>query len=581
MTVPFQPAAGMLFGEFRIVRPLSAGGMGAVYVAEQTSTGKLRALKLMHPQLCADPRLRERFEQEARVGALVESDHVVQVIGAGVDQASGVPWLAMELLEGEDLAARLKRCGLFSPQDLYDIFRQLCHALGAAHRAGVVHRDLKPQNIFLAKSHSATAPWSVKVLDFGIARIAAEASTMATASLGTPLWMAPEQTEARAAITPATDVWPLGLIAFAMLTGRMYWRAANDPMGIAMPVLLREILLEPIELASMRATALGRAGCIVHPFDAWFARCVARDPSQRFPTAQDAFDALRPALFIDPRSVRPVAVMSSRPPAGPLGGAPASRGAASGAAGAPESQRARAVDAVDATARGASPTSAPASAAPAEGPRKGRWGLPLLAVALLGGAAAAAIAFYVSGGQREVPEPQGPPEREPASLAAPDPGSGEAVRPPAPAGSEEATAVDQKPAPAALPRATRPSPERGAPTSAPASASASAPASGAASAPATTAAPSAARPFDHAAAHASLQQKAAGARIHCKGKAGPKAVTARVFFNPSGAVQRVSTDPQIAATPSALCAQMLLSSARVPPFDGSELQAVSTTVAIE
>ncbi|WP_155798013.1 serine/threonine-protein kinase, partial [Sorangium cellulosum] len=304
MIAPFQPAVGMLFGEFRIVRPLSAGGMGAVYVAEQASTGQLRALKLMHPQLCADTRLRERFEQEARVGALVESDHIVQVIGAGVDQASGVPWIAMELLDGEDLSVRMRRCGLFSPQDMHEIFRQLCHALGAAHRAGVVHRDMKPQNIFLAKKSSATAPWSVKVLDFGIARVAAEANTMATASLGTPLWMAPEQTEARGQIAPATDVWALGLIAFAMLTGRMYWRAANDPMGTAMPVLLREILIEPLDPASVRATALGRAGCIVHPFDAWFARCVARDPAERFPTAQDAFDALGPALFVDPRLAR-------------------------------------------------------------------------------------------------------------------------------------------------------------------------------------------------------------------------------------------------------------------------------------
>ncbi|MGK3986764.1 protein kinase [Sorangium sp. So ce136] len=590
MIAPFQPAAGMLFGEFRIVRPLSAGGMGAVYVAEQASTGMLRALKLMHPQLCADTRLRERFEQEARVGALVESDHVVQVIGAGIDAASGVPWLAMELLDGEDLSLRMRRCGLFSPQDMYEIFRQLCHALGAAHRAGVVHRDMKPQNIFLAKKSSATAPWSVKVLDFGIARVAAEANTMATASLGTPLWMAPEQTEARGQITPATDVWALGLIAFAMLTGRMYWRAANDPMGTAMPVLLREILIEPLDAASVRATALGRAGCIVHPFDAWFARCVAREPSHRFPTAQDAFDALGPALFADPRAVR--APISVTPPGAAITGAgsplslsgptevsldtqrppPATGGARGRPSLAAEPVAARSSSPSSGARPGASvpPASAPllASSAPAEGPRKpSRWGPLLLAFCLLGGATLAAVAYRAGSARREVRLAQRLPTPAHPTLASAG-GDARATALASEKEKEKAAAPPHNPMPLLLPKAPRPSRDADAP------ATPSQPA-------ATTPRSAAARPFDHAAAHAALQQKGANARIHCKGKAGPKAVAARVFFNPAGAVQRVSIEPQVATTQSGLCVQMMLSSARVPAFDGTELQQVSTTVAIE
>ncbi|WP_438032240.1 serine/threonine-protein kinase [Sorangium sp. So ce204] len=598
MVAPFQPAVGMLFGEFRIVRPLSAGGMGAVYIAEQASTGKLRALKLMHPQLCADARLRERFEQEARVGALVESDHVVQVIGAGVDAASGVPWLAMELLEGEDLSQRMRRSGLLSAQDVHEIFRQLCHALGAAHRAGVVHRDMKPQNVFLAKTQSATARWSVKVLDFGIAKIAAEASTMATASLGTPLWMAPEQSDPRGQISPATDVWALGLIAFALLTGRMYWRAANDPMGTAMPVLLREILFEPIDPASVRATALGRAGCIVHPFDAWFARCVAREPSQRFQTAQEAFDALGPALFVnplDPRSVRaaggaisvvPFSAAAALTPAGA-----ASRLSmtgptemASDARRAPSSPAAAGASSSPAGA-GASPspvsarppvTPAPvlASSAPPEAPRKpARWGPLLLACSLAGGVATAAISFYAGRAQGDVRLVQRLPV--PARPTVVSPGRGGEARSPALAGDANDTsgAGERQPspgprdAPAPAPAPRSPRPTRG----------------GAAPAATATAAPqpSAARPFDRGAAHAALQAKGAAARIHCKGKAGPKAVTARVFFNPAGAVQRISSEPQVAMTPAGSCVQMLLGSARVPAFDGSELQDVTTTVGIE
>ncbi|WP_437596581.1 serine/threonine-protein kinase [Sorangium sp. So ce590] len=584
MIAPIQPAAGMLFGEFRIVRPLSAGGMGAVYIAEQASTGKLRALKLMHPQLCADTRLRERFEQEARVGALVESDHIVQVIGAGIDPASGVPWLAMELLEGEDLAQRMKRCGPLPPQEVHEIFQQLCHALGAAHRAGVVHRDMKPQNVFLAKTHSATAPWSVKVLDFGIAKIAAEASTMATASLGTPLWMAPEQTETRGQIAPATDVWALGLIAFAMLTGRTYWRAANDPMGTAMPVLLREILFEPIDPASTRATALGSAGSIVHPFDAWFARCLAREPSQRFQTAQEAFDALGPALFVDPRgaaiSVAPPGIAAAAVTAagtasrlsmtGPTEVAADAQRPPSAAPGArwgapPSSQPA------DRSRQGASspPASAPAlaSSAPAEAPPRPAWWRPMLLLAggLLGGAAAAAaLAFATGRTPRDVELVQRLPA--PAHPMVVSTGRGDEARPPAPAaGADGADAQQPAPGPrhgpVLLPKAPRPSREGGA--------------------PATTAQPSAARPFDHAAAHAALQRKGSTAPVHCKGREGPKAVTARVFFNPAGAVQRIGIDPRVAMTPAGSCVHMVLGSTRVPPFDGNELQEVSTTVAIE
>ncbi|WP_437934864.1 protein kinase domain-containing protein [Sorangium sp. So ce341] len=592
MIAPLQPAVGMLFGEFRIVRPLSAGGMGAVYIAEQASTGKLRALKLMHPQLCADTRLRERFEQEARVGALVESDHIVQVIAAGVDAASGVPWLAMELLEGEDLAQRMKRSGLLAPKDVHEIFRQLCHALGAAHRAGVVHRDMKPQNVFLAKSNSATAPWSVKVLDFGIAKIAAEASTMATASLGTPLWMAPEQSDARGQITPATDVWALGLIAFAALTGRMYWRAANDPMGTAMPVLLREILFEPIDPASTRATALGRAGCVVHPFDAWFARCLAREPAQRFQSAQEAFDALGPALFVDPRSVRPPAAAISVTPPGiaaavtPAGTAsPLSMtGPTEMATDVPRSADARAGGGggastapppADRSRPGASfpPASAPAlaSSAPAPAPSRPAMWKPmlLLALGLLGGAAAA-LALSTGRARREVQVAQAQRLPEPARPTVISAGRGDEARPAADGADAEQPPPGPRhgPVPVLLPKAPRPSREAGA------TAAASAAQPGAAQ-------PGAARPFDHAAAHAALQRKGSTAPIHCRGKEGPKAVTARVYFNPAGAVQRISIEPRVAMTPAGTCVQMVLSSARVPAFDGNELQEVSTTVALE
>ena len=296
MAAPQAPESGsVLGGDFTIVRPLSSGGMGAVFVAEQASTGKLRAIKLMHKELVADPKQRERFEQEARVGARIPSDHVVQVIAAGVDPATGAPWMAMELLEGEDLAGHLQTRGTLPAAEVLTIFEQLCHALGAAHKAGIVHRDVKPENIFLAKTRSAAGEVSVKVLDFGIAKVVAESKTAVTAAIGTPLWMAPEQSDPRAPITPAADVWSLGLLAFAALTGVSYWKAASDPHA-AMTALMREILFEPIQPASARAAELGRSGLLPGGFDAWFARCMRREPTQRFATAGEAFEALPAGL---------------------------------------------------------------------------------------------------------------------------------------------------------------------------------------------------------------------------------------------------------------------------------------------
>ena len=288
-------SSGMTFGDdFRVVRKLSEGGMGAVWIAEQLSTGKERALKVMHPQMVADPRLRERFAQEARIGARVESDHIVEVVAAGVDAQSGAPWLAMELLKGETLAARLDRGPLDRPAAL-EMFAQLGHALSAAHDARIVHRDLKPDNLFLATPRRPGVPFTVKVLDFGIAKLVLESHSKHTASIGTPLWMAPEQTEIGKPIVPATDVWAIGLIAYQVLTGRHYWISANTENTGALQ-LMREVLMDPLEPASARAARYGVAQLLPEGFDEWFSRCVHRSGDARFPHARDAFAALAVVL---------------------------------------------------------------------------------------------------------------------------------------------------------------------------------------------------------------------------------------------------------------------------------------------
>jgi tRNA A-37 threonylcarbamoyl transferase component Bud32 len=282
---------GQIFAsDFRVVRPLSKGGMGSVYVVEQLSTQLQRALKLMHPELVRDPRLRQRFEQEARIGGHIASDHIAQVISAGVEPTSGTPWLAMELLQGETLAEWLARRRSSVPE-LFEIFGQLCHALGAAHAQGIVHRDLKPENIFVALPRQAGLPFFIKVLDFGIAKMATSHAVGATTtSMGTPLWMAPEQTE-NGRVGPQADVWALGLIAFSLLTQRPYWLRALQE-DTTLPALMREILFEPLVPASARARQYGIVLEAEQAFDAWFARAVARDAAARFANATEAHAAL-------------------------------------------------------------------------------------------------------------------------------------------------------------------------------------------------------------------------------------------------------------------------------------------------
>jgi alpha-tubulin suppressor-like RCC1 family protein len=288
---------GMVFARsYRVVRRISAGGMGAVYEVVRAD-GQRAALKIMAPELVDSPEARTRFLGEATAAAAVHNPHVVEVYAAGVDDATSTPFIAMEYLEGDDLGQVLRRHGALPREAVVEIIRQLCRGLGAAHRAGLVHRDLKPQNVFLARTTwgAAGTAFVVKVLDFGIAKFLNDrhTSVQATSTLGTPLWMAPEQAE-QGILRPSTDVWALGLLVFFMLTGRPYWRSANlreyNPAFV-----LRELVADPLEPGSVRAATLGRADRLPPGFDAWLGRCLHRDPTARF---RDATEALGPFLAL-------------------------------------------------------------------------------------------------------------------------------------------------------------------------------------------------------------------------------------------------------------------------------------------
>ncbi len=297
-----QPGA-VFARDFRVVCPLRVGGMGAVYIVDQISTGKQRALKVMIPELAQNQEIRERFVLEARAASKIESDHVVEIVTAGVDDESQRLYLVMELLRGEDLGDAVARTGALPIADVAEVLSQVGHALAQAHLQGLVHRDLKPENVFLAMSKRQNTAFTAKLLDFGIAKLVEDGrQKTGTQPLGSPLYMAPEQTDRKGRICPATDVWALGLIAFYLLTGKSYWREAEEG---SLASLLREICVDPIEAPSVRAAELGLTALPAH-FDGWFARCVNREIDARFAdagVAVEAFASLVPAGSTERRLV--------------------------------------------------------------------------------------------------------------------------------------------------------------------------------------------------------------------------------------------------------------------------------------
>jgi serine/threonine-protein kinase len=291
MTPPPELAEGVVFAsDFRIVRRIARGGMGTVYEAEQLSTGRRRALKILHRAQSLDERQRQRFLQEARITSRIESEHIVDVMVAGADVSTGTFWIAMEFLDGETLAERMRRVGPGTPlpdSESWRILTQLSRGLARAHAQGVVHRDLKPANVFLAKGD----PFTVKLLDFGIAHLLDDDIDSSEGPLGTPLWMAPEQAR-RGEISPTADIWAAGLLGFRLFAGRSYWLSARKAV-VEMSSLLAEMLDRPLPRASDRAEVLGCPRRLPDGFDGWFARCVARDPGLRFRSADEMAIALQ------------------------------------------------------------------------------------------------------------------------------------------------------------------------------------------------------------------------------------------------------------------------------------------------
>lgn len=293
---PIALAEGALFaGRYRVARCIAAGGMGAVYEVIHLETERRRALKVMLPHFAQSPDMRDRFRQEARVAAHIDSEFIVDVFDAGIDDATGMPFLVMELLRGEELGKLLSRRGRMTPPEVVTFLHQASLALDKTHQAMIVHRDLKPENLFVTLREDG-AP-RIKILDFGIAKVVAESGTQANAtrSLGTPLYMAPEQFRPGHRVSPLTDLYALGMMAYTLLVGRAYW-AEEACDGGNIFTFASQVMHGPQEAATARAL---RAGAPLPPaFDSWFSVATAREPEHRFRSATAMVAALAEALSV-------------------------------------------------------------------------------------------------------------------------------------------------------------------------------------------------------------------------------------------------------------------------------------------
>jgi serine/threonine-protein kinase len=280
-----QPASDPYLGKviaerYFVERLLGVGSMGLVYRCRHTVLDKTVALKIIRQDLAQDAETVGRFMTEARSASAIGSKHIVEVLDFGT-LPDGASYIVMEYLEGLTLGEALDSPGGLTLGDALDIGIQMSEALGAAHAAGVVHRDLKPDNVFLLQSERG---WFVKILDFGIAKImqGGQKLTVAGSVIGTPHYMSPEQ--ATGARTDArTDVYSLGVIMYEMACGKVPFDAENPLAVISM-----QVTDEPPQLR--KRMPAGRT--LPQGFEAVVHKCLAKEQNDRFSTMEDVRAAL-------------------------------------------------------------------------------------------------------------------------------------------------------------------------------------------------------------------------------------------------------------------------------------------------
>ena len=268
-------------GQYRLIAQLGAGGMGEVYLAEHRMLHRPCAIKLIKPDLAGQPHVLARFEREVRLTAQLSHWNTVEIFDYGRTE-DGTFFYVMEYLPGLSLEDLLERHGPLAPERVIHLLRQICQGLREAHGIGLIHRDIKPDNIFVAQRGGLYDV--AKLLDFGLVKSVAETpSTRLTqegAVSGTPLFMSPEQAHGRDDLDARSDIYSLGAVAYAMITGRPPFEGSN-PLDV-MIAHARDAVAPPSQLQADVPADLERV----------ILRCLAKRPEDRYQSAESMEQAL-------------------------------------------------------------------------------------------------------------------------------------------------------------------------------------------------------------------------------------------------------------------------------------------------
>jgi tRNA A-37 threonylcarbamoyl transferase component Bud32/CheY-like chemotaxis protein len=273
------PRIGEVIAGYRIEERIGRGGMGVVYRAEHLNLRRRAAVKIIAPDLAESEGFRERFTREARIAAALQHPNIVTVYDAG--EVDGLLYLAMQYIEGEDLAAMLRTEGRLRPYRAIDVCRQVASALDAAHARGLIHRDVKPANV-LIEGRTAF------LTDFGLTKRLEEGGTRAQLTragdvVGTIHYVAPEQIEGTA-VSARTDVYSLGCLLFHCLSGQVPFTRETD-----VAVIYAHLSEEPPRLSSLRPD-------LPEGLDAVIAKALDKSPDRRFPSCGDMMSAARAVI---------------------------------------------------------------------------------------------------------------------------------------------------------------------------------------------------------------------------------------------------------------------------------------------
>jgi len=271
----------ILDSKFRFTKLLGAGGMGAVWKAQNIRVRKSVAIKLMHPEFAGNPGILDRFRNEATAAGQIGSQHICDIYDFGASVLG--PYIVLEMLNGNSFGEVIQKYGRVDPGLAAIVMRQALEGLEAAHRVGIIHRDLKPENIFL---HEPTpGRLLVKLMDFGISKFSQggnDGKTGVGVLMGTPEYMSPEQAEGAAGVDQRTDIWAMGAILYKALTGVEAFAGAT--MAATLVALATK---EPKPIESL-------ASHVPPEFVAVVRRCLNKDPEGRFQSAREMSDALAP-----------------------------------------------------------------------------------------------------------------------------------------------------------------------------------------------------------------------------------------------------------------------------------------------